>query len=320
MAMSAIGFNTAAQQIPRTVVAEHFTNTYCSICASRNPGLFANLNNFPQVLHVAYYPSAPYASCPLSMHNSPESDARTNYYGAYGSTPRLFICGNQVSSFTPPSIYTSQLSVTTSFALTTSVALKGTDSISVQVTVKKVDTSSLTSLELYSAALEDTLFFTANNGETKHYNVFRKSFWGTTSLNIMTPAAVGDSAVYVKTIARNAAWNINRMYAIAILQKADKGLVQASRSANVSGAATAANGVTQLPAIKLYPNPATTKIFIEGHKDATAVVITDAAGRVVKHTTIDKADNSIDVSSLERGSYFFKISDGKTTRAVRFIK
>jgi hypothetical protein len=315
-----IGINAAAQQIPRTVVAEHFTNTYCSICASRNPGLFTNLSAFPQVLHIAYYPSAPYASCPLSMHNPTESDARTNYYGVYGSTPHLFVSGNEVPTFTPSSIYTSQLPVTTSFAVSTTLTLTSTDSVTVSITVKKVDTSNLNSLKLYSAALEDTLFFTANNGETTHYNVFRKSFWGTTSLNVTAPTSVGDSTVYEKTVARNVAWNINRMYAIAILQKTDKNVVQASRSANISGVPTGVNGVNLYPVIKVYPNPASTTLFIDGYTDVASVVITDAAGRVVKQVAIDKSNNSIDISSLKSGNYFLKPNDGKTEKTVRFIK
>ncbi len=315
-----ITLSSSAQQVPRNVVAEHFTNTYCSVCASRNPGLFANLTSFPQVLHIAYYPSAPYASCPLSMHNSSESNARTNYYGVYGSTPHLFVSGNEVPSFTPPAIYTSQLPMTSSFVVSTALTLKSTDSITVRVAVKKVDTSSLTSLELYGAVLEDTLFFTANNGETKHYNVFRKSFWGITSLTVTAPTSVGDSSVYQKTIARNIAWDINRMYAIAILQKTDKNIVQASRSANISGITTAINGLNPLSVIKVYPNPATSKLFIDGYTDVTAVVITDATGRAIKQVTIEKSNNSIDISSLESGSYFLIPFDGKTGKPVRFIK
>ena len=80
------------------MLVEHFTNTYCSVCASKNHGFYANLWRYPQVWHVAYHPSSPYAACPLSMANVPENDARTNYYGVYGGTPRLVIQGAVVTS------------------------------------------------------------------------------------------------------------------------------------------------------------------------------------------------------------------------------
>jgi hypothetical protein len=315
-----ISFQAAAQQIPRTVVAEHFTNTYCSVCASRNPGLFTNLAAFPQVLHIAYYPSSPYPACPLSMHNASESDARTNYYGIYGSTPHLLISGTEVSSFTPTSIYSSQLPVTTSFAVAAALTVKNTDSIAVRIVVKKVDTSSLTTLALYSAALEDTVFFTARNGETKHVNVFRSSFWGTTSLNVSAPVAVGDSSVYEKTIARKTTWNINRIYAVAILQQTNKNIVQAARSANISDTTTAMNGMNTPTVAKVYPNPATNSLFIDGYTDVSTVSVTDVSGRVIKQLIIDKSNNSIDISSLQSGSYILKLNDGTAPKPLQFIK
>jgi hypothetical protein len=100
-----------ARQIPKAVIAEHFTNTWCSICASRNPGLLSNLNSFPQLIHIAYYPSSPHAGCPLTMHNPVEANARTNYYGIYGGIPQLVVGGSVVSGvFTNPAIFSSQLS------------------------------------------------------------------------------------------------------------------------------------------------------------------------------------------------------------------
>src|SRR5690606_32021138 len=96
------------------------------------------------------------------------------------------------------------------------------DSVTVKVVVKKVDTSSISSLLLYGAIVEDTLFFTANNGETKQYDVFRKALWGASPLSISAPVAVGDSAVYTKTLPVDAVWDMHRVYAAAIIQQTDK--------------------------------------------------------------------------------------------------
>ena len=79
--VSVAGFS----QSPKQVVIEHFTNTKCSICASRNPGFYSVLANYPQVIHIAYHPSAPYQNCYFNLQNKPENDARTNYYNTYAT-------------------------------------------------------------------------------------------------------------------------------------------------------------------------------------------------------------------------------------------
>ena len=93
-------------QVLQTVVVEHFTNTRCGICASRNPGLFNNLAANPKILHIAVHPSSPYSTCLLNQHNKVENDARTNFYGIYGGTPRIVINGTVMNgSFTSSTLF-----------------------------------------------------------------------------------------------------------------------------------------------------------------------------------------------------------------------
>lgn len=58
------GLTVFAQQVPKKVLVAHFTNTRCSVCASRNPGFFNNLDNQNNgdLIHIAYHPSRPYNS------------------------------------------------------------------------------------------------------------------------------------------------------------------------------------------------------------------------------------------------------------------
>jgi hypothetical protein len=37
----------AHAQVTKKIIVEHFTNTKCSVCASRNPGFHTNLNVNP---------------------------------------------------------------------------------------------------------------------------------------------------------------------------------------------------------------------------------------------------------------------------------
>ena len=82
--------NDAEAQVPRKILVEHFTNTLCSFCASRNPGFYSNLNNQSDVIHLSIHSGTPYTQCLLYQQNASPSDARRFYYGITG-TPALAI-------------------------------------------------------------------------------------------------------------------------------------------------------------------------------------------------------------------------------------
>ena len=116
-ALSLFGLRTElSAQVTRNVVVEHFTNTRCGICGSRNPGLFGNLKTSPEVLHISYHPSRPYSSCVLNKHNVSGNDDRAKYYGVYGSTPRVVVEGTAKGngeSFTDKALFSAELGKTT---------------------------------------------------------------------------------------------------------------------------------------------------------------------------------------------------------------
>lgn len=311
--------NASAQPVAQTVVAEHFTNTYCSICASRNPGLYANYANFPQVLHIAYHPSAPYAACPLNQHNKTENDARTNFYGIYGSTPRLIIQAKEVTgSFTNASIFQNELGKTTAFEMTAKLSEIAGNNLEIRVVIRKKDASALTNLTLYVPLVEDTLFFAANNGESKHLDVFRKSFWGANPLAITAPVNIGDSTVHTQQIAINGAWNKGRVYGIAILQDNSKNHVQAAKS-NKLAYPTSIQHYTTSP-VFIAPNPATNYLQLHGNaNNRYTVAIQDITGRQISRLAISGGDR-IDISGLADGQYIAYIQHGSTQQAFKFIK
>lgn len=315
----AIAVNTYAQPVVQTVVAEHFTNTYCSICASRNPGLYANYANFPQVLHIAYHPSAPYAACPLNQHNKTENDARTNFYGIYGATPKLVIQAKEITgSFANATIFQNELGKTTAFETTAKLTELAGNNLEIRVVVRKKDASALTDMTLYVPLVEDTVFFAANNGESKHHDVFRKSFWGTNPLAITAPVNIGDSTVHIQQIAINSIWNKNRIYAVAILQDNSKNHVQAAKS-NKLAYPTSIKHYTTSP-VFITPNPATD--YLQLHGDANNrynIVIQDISGRQISRFDLNGGDK-IDVSGLADGQYMAYIQQGSTQKGFKFVK
>lgn len=313
-------YSSAMSQVTKNVIVEHFTNTYCSICASRNPGFYANRVQFPQVIHITYHPSAPYAACPLNQHNKPENDARTNYYGIYGATPRLVIQGKVLASsvnYNDASIFQSELGQTTAFDVSTTVSPSGGNSIVVIVKVKKVAASTLSSLQLYAALAEDTLFFNAANGETKHYDVFRKSVWGA-PMNIAALVNIGDSVVYTQTLTLNTIWNANRIYAIAMLQDQNKEIVQVAKSLNLKGATTIVSA-SQTTGVVIYPNPTKGIITINVKAPAT-IRVNNTVGKTVKNMKQYNASVGYDFSHLPAGIYSVEILEGAERHYQNLVK
>ena len=230
--------NTIAQQVPRTVIVEHFTNTYCSICANKNPGFYTNLNNHPDVLHIAFHPSVPYDECPFNQHNVTENDERTKYYNIFSGTPRLVIQGTVISTsqdYSSASLFTPFTGQTSSFSMTCVLEQNPSkDSLVQNITITKKDASSLTELNLYSAIVEETINFSAQNGEDVHYDVFRKSFVGANPIKINLPANVDESISYRYAVKYNTEWKGEELKAIAILQHDDKTVEQSAESSKIA--------------------------------------------------------------------------------------
>jgi hypothetical protein len=211
-------------QVPKNIVVEHFTNTVCSICATKNPQLNDNLSNNTNLLRISYHPSSPYSSCLLNQHNVSGNDARTNYYNVYGATPRIVIQGNVESpsiNFSNSTIFDDYKDEFTYLKLnlildSTSIA----DSIKLRVMTQLVSPIpvGVNSHSLYVGIAEDTIFYSSPNGESTHKNVFRKALNGNSGSIISIPVIVGDSIVKEYTLAKDSEWNIGRVFGYAIVQ------------------------------------------------------------------------------------------------------
>jgi hypothetical protein len=302
------------QQVPLQSIVEHFTNTKCSICASRNPGFYTNLNNHPSILHLSIHPSSPYSTCPLSQQNTIDNDARTNFYGIYGGTPRLVINGNVISTsanYSSASIFTPYVGLTSSFLLKTSQIKIGTDSIQTTVKIYKKDTSSLTSASLFIGLVEDSIFINGGNGETSHFNVLRRSPTTSNGVAVSLPLSITDSITVKKTSYINPLWNQNRMYSIGILQHSTtKKVIQTGKSSLLS-LSSGLQELTSQSNIILYPNPATDVIsFLAEHTDNYSFTVFNSNGDRIK-TGIVNSDHAINVSDLSSGFYIIHLSNQK---------
>ena len=69
--------------------------------------------------------------------------------------------------------------------------------------------------------------------------------------------------------------------------------------------------------VTVYPNPATSVIYVKYNSNAQVSLI-DMTGRCVKATEIS-GDATINVEDLEKGMYFIKIQDGDNTMIQRVV-
>jgi Secretion system C-terminal sorting domain len=314
----------SAQQVPLISVVEHFTNTKCGVCASRNPGFNTNVAKFTGMWRITVNPSAPYNTCFLSQQNTATNDARTNYYGIYGGTPRLVANSTVISggaNYSDSAVLAPYQNLMSSFAMQASSVYKGTDSITYEIKIKKVDTSTITSAILFTGNVEDTISQNGGNGELEHFNVLRQAIQETVTL----PANVGDSLVLSKTVWLNTIWNKDRINAFAIMQQVgNKKVLQTALGKGIATpvivipAAVAKINLSDKPSI--YPNPTSDFIRINSTKTYSYTVINNF-GQIVKEGSVSAA-TPIEIGSLNDGlflvrlftrldSYIFKVSISK---------
>lgn len=74
---------------------------------------------------------------------------------------------------------------------------------------------------------------------------------------------------------------------------------------------------TTLNAIRIYPNPATDYLLIEGTDEKAVVSVYDLAGSLILRR---EATERLDVSALSAGTYLVRIEDGQTSAVHRIIK
>jgi hypothetical protein len=299
-------------QVSKNMIVEHFTNTLCGVCANKNPGFNTNLNANPQVQRITINPSSPYASCFLSQQNAAQNDARANYYGVFGGTPKLVINGTPIptsQNYNLSSMFTPFVSQT-NFTINVKQFAVGVDSIRSEIIIKRIAAGGQTgNASLFAALVEDTVFGNGGNGELLHFNVMRRALFTSQGQIIALPMNVNDSLVLNKTENFNPVWNSNRMRTVAILQEEITKLLIQSELSTVEQLSTTTSLTNQWNNndIMVYPNPANNLITIKlGTGEMANFTISNQLGQEVMHGRLSEQKN-IDVSNLSEGIYTVKL-------------
>ena len=316
--------NLLSAQVPKQIVVEHFTNTRCSICANRNPGFFTNLDNQTDVLHLAYHPSSPYSSCVFNQHNPSENDARTNYYGIYGGTPRLVIQGEVVSGnadYSSNSIFSSHTGETTPVSISIEQTWYGTDSIQVRAVIKREAAGSLGALRLFVGLFERFIDYDAPNGESGHQNVFRKGLNAMNGQTLNLPATVGDSVVFQNKVSAESEWVQTEIYAAAILQEeSSKELVQV-KAVDISDNPTV--GIADIEEgleWNVFPNPSSDFVSVNLKENTESVLrLFDLNGKLLFETVFNQKAN-VSLEGLNQGQYLIRVTNEKGSAVRKIFK
>lgn len=317
-----------AQEIPRKLIVEHFTNTRCSTCASRNPGFYANydMHKTSDFMHLTIHPSSPYSNCVLNNQDVLGNDDRTKYYGIYGSTPRLVINGTPISastSYNSPTIFSPYLGLTSPVQITLYQQKFGTDSIRVRAVITVVASHTLPSQSLYLVLAEDTVFYNAPNGENQHYDVFRRALNGNTGSVISIPSSVGDSVVFTHTTAAHADWDFSRIYALAVLQDSDTKEVTQAEALSPTSNSNVSVGIPSVSAqtnIKVYPTISNAIVTIESELNLnTDVRVFSITGNEVLRTNFS-GSTQLNVSKLNAGIYILIIESETGSYSQKIVK
>lgn len=321
-----IGFNTFSQQVPRTVIVEHFTNTYCGICANKNPDLYTNLDSNPDILHVAYHPSVPYAQCPFNQHNKTENDERTVYYGLLTGTPRIVIQGEIGSTnFSSSTLFDAYKGQTSSFSIENTLDQDvSKENLILKVKITKEDASSLTQLNLYAMIVEETLNFNAQNGETVHHDVFRKSFVGQDPISVTLPTNVGENVEYEYQIPYNSVWDGTELKAISILQHDDKEVEQSAETTTLDDFIAPVLSVeldTNMP-LHVYPSVFSDRIsFTYNSSDSLFdVSLFDITGRLLFNKNLPEGEINFSSLNLKNSQYILVVKDKENVFSKKITK
>ncbi len=307
-------------QVNQTVIIEHFTNSRCSVCAARNPAFYTLINDYPEVLHIAYHPSSPYSNCVFSQHNPTENDARTNYYGIYGGTPRVVVQGKIIGPQNPllmASQIEDKLEQAADFIISVEQMQNTNEEAEVTIVVKRIGDNNPDNLNLYAIVAEKEIEYNAPNGEYVHHDVFRKVLTDTP----VSIANVGDSVLFNTSYTIDAEWLANQMYVAVMLQdESSKNVLQSAASELLSNPQSVADYKITITDDLFVPNPALHQIRLNKNyeKQISHAEIFNMKG--LKLIAVDYVQ-TIDVSGLQQGLYLVIAKDIDDKRyATKFLK
>lgn len=306
--------------VQKFVLIEHFSNTWCPICAGRNPDFYATIQKYSKNVHqISIHPPYPYSGCPLYQYNKTENQERANSYNIQG-TPSVVLNGGSVMGGSPlltEDALKKELAKTSPLSVLVSESGAGA-SRSALVTLKP-NGSINGDLRLIAIIVERNVKFTASNGELDHFNVMRKYLTPVSGQKISITDA--SEKKYVFNFKDSIGWKPEEAYILAYVQNAGTHEVLNSGT-KFDNLTTSLLPVSSVLPLKVYPTLANDYINIELPMSGTKEwEIIDVHGQTIQkgHFNDSKA-SKLSILPLSHGLYWIKLDAGTNSYVAKFIK
>lgn len=299
---------TSAQELPvKYPLLELFTNTPCPICANQNPGLFTRLEAFEGQYHlIGFYPGQPYSSCIFYQANISENSARLDFYSQIFGTPTVAINGLQFSNSN--GVTNTVLNNVTGgeswLEVDVNETLSGTRTVDIELTDHVG--GSLAAGKLFVAVAEREIMYNAPNGETVHYNVFRR-FLSDVNGDDVDLSSGSATASYEYDLDVN--WQPDEIYVLAWVMDPETQEVFNSGTRFDPDFTSSTDDEPTVGVLHIYPNPATTEIQIVLPENVSNVPVRiyNATGQLVHELSADDSTMRITTSDWPVGNYHAEI-------------
>ena len=197
------------------------------------------------------------------------------------------------------------------------------DSVRVKVVITAEVDNSLPTQNFYVALAEDTVFYSAPNGEDEHYDVFRIAIFGNAGTIISPPSVEGDSLVYIKTVASNSDWDMDRVFFTVILQnESDKKVtqVEATDPSDHSDIISNVENDLEKSLVQVYPNPANNQVTISSSLESVSeYTLQDLTGKNIFKGSFSNR-TSVNITNLPSGLYLITVTNGLNMHTHKLIK
>jgi hypothetical protein len=301
------------------VMIEHYTNSRCGICASRNPAFFNLIDDYPSdVHHISVHPPVPYSNCVFYLANTADNNTMAAEYGING-TPRVALNGTLINAgnpLLPAATLEPYLNQTSPLYVKVEESGTGANRTAI-ITLRNSGGIPAGNYTLYAAALEKTINQTTPNGESVHHNVLRDLI--TAGIDL-APLALGEEISINLGYTIQNGWNADEMYVLAWVRNNN---TNAILNSGTRFDPILVNTFTpDIETVKAWPNPANEETWIQtGGENIRDVQIFGADGR--SHRIAFSQNNDqvrLDVKTLPTGLYYVRLQGETKTFTGKLVK
>jgi len=304
------------------LLIEHFTNSRCGVCASKNPAfynLIGQAQYAPDIHHVSIHPVFPYSNCVFYQANTVENTAWTAQYPVQG-TPTIALNGALQNPSTP---ILTEAKLQTFLGQTSPLSLQVTEAgpnnaRTVQVKARAWDEIPAGNYKIFVAIAEKTINQQTPNGESVHRDVFRKMLTAVAGDPFEVPAP-GETKEFNYQFSIPAGWNADEVFVLAFVKEVDTKQVLNSGTRFDPVLSNTDGPIAQ--ALRLFPNPASTTIWADVDETPQSVEVFSVNGQRLSASFSNNGNTvSIPTESLPRGIYYVKIAGENTVYTGKFVK